>query len=199
MENCYITIGRQYGCGGRIVGKKLSELLGIPYYDKDMVIDLIAKDCGLAREAVAKLMDKRSSSLLYEMATLGQNKPLEEQVFLSKTRIINQLADQGSMIVVGCCGDYILADRPNLLKVFLYGSNEERLKRIALYGDNQGVKAENELKRVDRQRADYYRFFTNTKWGERENYDLLMNTDVGTDTVARILEEICKKRFGGNE
>lgn len=192
----YITIGRQNGCGGRIVGKELAAKLGVDYYDKDVVIDLIAEDCGLARESVSEFMEKRTSSLLYEMATFAQPNPLEEQIFISKTRIVNQLADKGSCVFVGICADYILRDRDNVLKVFLYGSAEERLKRVnEVYGQKDITSAK--LKTLDKHRGDYYKFFTSVKWGDRENYDININTDLGIDQVVAMIELIAKEKLGG--
>lgn len=199
MSKYYITIGRQPGCGGRLVGKDLADRLGIAYYDKDNIIALVAEDTGLDPENVAGLMDRKTSSLLYEMATMAQMNPLEEQVFLSKTRVINDLADQGSMVIVGSCADYILRDRENLLKVFLYGTPEKRMERIVnVYKDTDRLTPQ-KLKNMDKQRADYYRFFTSYKWGDWSNYDLLMNTDLGLDPVTDMLEHIAKVRFGGEQ
>ena len=113
----YITISREAGCGGRVVGKALAERLGIAYYDKDNIIDLVAEDCGLDTSFVSRIMERKTSSLLYEMATMTHTNPLEEQVFLSKNKIVNELADKGSMVIVGSCGDYILRERENLLRV----------------------------------------------------------------------------------
>ncbi len=196
-ENFYITIGRQHGCGGRIVGEDLAKRLGVAYYDRDSVTDMIADDCGLTPEAVSGLMERRTSSLLYEMATLGQTNPLEEQVFISKTRIVNKLADEGSFVIVGICADYILRDRENLLKVFLYGDPKQRIDRIVNVYHDTDYLSEQKLKNLDRNRADYYRFFTSYKWGNRVNYDILLNTDLGLDNVAEMLELISRKQFGG--
>ena len=193
----YITIGRQHGCGGRIVGADLAERIGVNYYDRDTVTDLIAEDCGLTPEAVAGLMERRTSSLLYEMATLGQTNPLEEQVFISKTRIVNRLADEGSFVIVGVCGYYILRERENLLKVFLYGDPKNRIDRIVNVYHDTDYMSEQQLKGMDRSRADYYRFFTSYKWGNRNNYDILLNTDVGLKEVTDMLELISRERFGG--
>jgi len=194
-SNFYITIGRQHGCGGRIVGRELADRLGVSYYDRDILIDLIAEDCGLTRETVSGLMEHRTSSLLYEMATLSQTNPLEEQVFISKTRTVNKLAEQGSAVFVGACADYILRDRENLIKVFLYGSPGSRIDRIcSVYKDADYLTA-NQLKTMDRKRADYYRFFTSYKWGDRENYDILINTDIGLNNVTDMLETISRNQF----
>ena len=193
----YITIGRQPGCGGRLVGRELADRLGIAYYDRDNIIDLIAEDTGLAPETVAGLMERKTSSFLYDMATAAQMNPLEEQVFLSKNRVINELADKGSLVLVGSCGDYLLRERENLLKVFLYGSPTQRIDRIVnLYHDYDSLTPQ-KLTSIDKKRADYYRFFTSGKWGEWSNYDLLMNTDLGLDPVTDMLEHIARVRFGG--
>ncbi len=193
--NFYVTIGRQNGCGGRLIGKELAQRLGVAYYDRDILIDLIADDCGLTKETVAGLMEHRTSSLLYEMATLSQTNPLEEQVFISKTRIVGKLAEQGSMVIVGACADYILRDKENLLKVFLYGSPETRIDRITKVYKTTDYLTPGQLKSMDRKRADYYRFFTSSKWGERSNYDILVNTDVGLNNATDMLETICRSRF----
>lgn len=193
----YISISRQSGCGGRLVGKDLADRLGIAYYDRDNIIDLVAEDCGLARQSVVELMERKTSSLLYEMATFAHTNPLEEQVFLSKTRVVNELADQGPLVIVGSCGDYILRDREHLLKVFLYGSTEQRIDRIVnLYKDYPSL-TQQKLKALDKNRADYYRFFTSSKWGDWSNYDILLNTDLGLEPVGDMLEHIAKVRFGG--
>ncbi len=196
-DKYYITISRQHGCGGRLVGKDLADRLGIAYYDKDNIIDLVAEDCGLAPGVVASLMERKTSSLLYEMATFAQTNPLEEQVFLSKTRVVNALADEGSMVLVGSCGDYILRERENILKVFLYGAPERRIDRIVNVYKDAASMTPQKLKSVDKSRADYYRFFTAGKWGEWSNYDVLMNTDLGLEPVTDMLEHAARVRFGG--
>ncbi len=196
-KNYYISISRQSGCGGRLVGKALADRLGIAYYDRDNIIDLVAEDCGLARQSVVELMERKTSSLLYEMATFANTNPLEEQVFLSKNRVINALADEGSLVIVGSCGDYVLRERENLLKVFLYGNAEQRIDRIVnVYQDVPSLTPQ-KLKAMDKNRADYYRFFTSYKWGDWANYDILFNTDLGLDPVTDMLEHIARVRFGG--
>lgn len=195
MTDFYITISREYGSGGRLVGKALAERLGIAYFDRDNIIDLVAEDCGLDKAFVEKIMERKTSSLLYEMATLTHTNPLEEQVFLSKNNVVNRLADEGSLVLVGSCGDYILRERSNLLRVFLYGSTEQRIDRILhVYGTETSMTSQ-KLKSIDKSRADYYRFFTSNKWADWSQFDLLMNTDLGLDTVTDMLEQAARARF----
>lgn len=197
MQNYVITIGRQHGCGGRIIGKKLAEKLGINYYDKNILSGLIAEDCGIAKETVDEMMEKHTSSFLYEIASFGKEGPLEEQIYLSKNKIMNKLADEGSCVIVGACADYILRDRKNLLTVFLYGEPESRIKRIVEVYKDASSMTEHQLKLVDRKRANYYHFFTTKKWGDRKNYDLLINTELGIDNVTDMLAKMAIERFGG--
>ena len=198
MLNYAITIGRQHGCGGRIVGQQLAERLGISYYDREIVTGLIAEDCGISQEAVRELMDKRTSSLLYEMATFGKS-PLEEQIFISKTKIVKQLFEKGPCVIVGICADYILREQDNILTVFLYGDISSRIDRIVNYYKDTVSITEQELKSIDRKRANYYHFFTTYKWGERRNYDMLINTGVGIENVIDMLEIIARNRFGSEK
>lgn len=194
-----ITIGRQSGSGGRIIGKDLADRLGIEYYDKGIIHQLIADDCGIDESVVSELMEKRGSSLLYEMASFGKTNPLEEQVFISKTRIIKDLADNHSCVIVGKCADYILRDYDNVLKVFLYCDVEDRINRLVNDYKEFDSLTEREINAMDRKRANYYHFFTTRKWGERKNYDMLINTSVGVDNVTSMLETIARGRFGGND
>lgn len=192
-----ITIGRQTGCGGRIIGKDLADRLGIEYYDKNIIHQLIADDCGIDEGVVSELMEKRGSSLLYEMANFGKSTPLEEQIYISKTKIIKELADNHTCVIVGKCADYILRDYDNVLKVFLYGSPEDRINRLVNEYHEYESLTEHDLRTLDRKRANYYHFFTTLKWGERRNYDLLVNTHLGLDSVTAMLETIVRGRFGG--
>ena len=197
MKNFVITIGRQHGCGGRLIGKKLADNLGIDYYDRDNLIKLIAKDCAISEEVVSEMMEKHTSSFLYEIASFGVTEPLEEQIFLSKNKITNELADKGPCVIVGACADYILRESANALKVFLYGDVHSRIKRIVeVYKDVESI-TEHQLKTIDRKRANYYHFFTTQKWGDRNNYDILINTCLGIDNVVEMLEKIAVERFGG--
>ncbi|NLL63696.1 MAG: cytidylate kinase-like family protein [Ruminococcaceae bacterium] len=197
MENYVITIGRQHGCGGRIIGRELAFRLGIAYYDKEIIHGLIAEETGIDKNLVCELMDKRTSSLLYELASFGRITPLEEQVFLAKTKVIRELATKSSCVFVGKCADYILREYKNKITIFLYGEATDRINRIVNeYGDRKSL-TEHELKTLDRKRANYYHFFTTHKWGDRKNYDMMINTGIGLEGVTDMLEIIARKRFGG--
>lgn len=194
-----ITIGRQHGCGGRLVGRELATRLGIKYYDKEIIKGLIAEKCGITVETVNDLMEKRTSSLLYEMAVFADKGPLEEQIFIAQSEIVKELAEKESCVFVGCCADYILRDHTDKITVFLHGTIESRIERLVnQYKDATDIN-ERMLKNIDKKRANYYHFFTTQKWGEKNNYDILVNTCVGIGNVTDMLEIIARNRFGGNK
>ena len=127
MNNMVITIGRQYGSGGRMVGEALAERLGIPMYDKKL-IELAAKESGLSEEFIRQAEQKRTSSFLYGLYLSSQSLPLADQVFLAESDVIRKVAEE-SCIIVGRCADYILRDHPRHLRVFVHAPLAERLRR----------------------------------------------------------------------
>ena len=191
-DNYVITISRQSGCGGGIIGKQLADSLGIEYYDKKIIHQLIADDCGIDEELVAELMEKKSSNIFGVTSN-----SLEEQVFASKVKIIRELAENHSCVIVGKCADYILRDYDNVLNIFLYGEMQDRINRlINEYHEYESI-TEKELRNQDKKRANYYEFFTSRKWGDRDNYDAMINTRIGLGATAKMLETFARERFGG--
>ena len=197
MSNYVITIGRQYGCGGRKIGREIADKLGIAYYDKEIVKGMIAEDCGVTKEAVSEFMEKRTSSLLYEMAVFAVMGPLEEKVFISQTKIVKQLAEKSSCVFVGVCADYILRDYDRLFKVFLKGDVTKRLVTVKEQHKDIEDITERDLKTADRKRASYYNFFTTQKWGEKDNYDLIADISLGKDVLVNMISSIAGEKFGG--
>lgn len=198
MSNYVITIGRQHGCGGRLVGRELATRLGIKYCDKEIIKGLIAERCDISVETVNELMERRTSSLLYEMAVFTDKGPLEEQIFIAQSEIVKELAEKESCVFVGCCADYILREYTNKVTVFLYGDIESRIERLVNHYKDTNDINERTLKTIDKKRANYYHFFTTQKWGDKNNYDILVNTCIGVDNVTDMLETIARNRFGGN-
>lgn len=114
MKHFVITISREYGSGGRLIGQALAERLGIDFYDKE-IINMLMEESGFTRETVEEWQEKKTSSFLYNLYMSTQERPLSDQIYLAKTKIVNELADKGSCVIVGNCGDYILRDRDNVL------------------------------------------------------------------------------------
>ena len=196
MDNFVITISREYGSGGRLIGQALAERLGIDFYDKEM-IHLLMEESGFTRETIEEWQEKKTSSFLYNLYMSTQERPLSDQIYLAKTKIVNQLADKGSCVIVGNCGDYILRDRDNVLSFFIYAPMEERVKRVReVYGENPDNNP-NIVKKRDRQRSDYYNHFTMSRFGDYRNFDACLNTTIGLDLTTDIMEAMDRRVFGG--
>lgn len=196
MTSTIFTIARQYGSGGRQIGKKIAEKLEIPFYDKELIA-MAAKQSGMSEDIFEKADEKASSSLIYSLlmgthaynAQLTPNDlPINDKLFLLQTNIIKQVAQRGPCVIVGRCGDYILRENPHCFNVYLYADQESRMKRaVEEYGVESKRVAEFIAKK-DKQRANYYNFYTNLKWGEAQNYHLTLNSQkFGIDRSVQLI------------
>ena len=181
--NKVITIGRQYGSGGREIGQKVAEYYGIPFYDNEL-ITRAAKESGFAEENFAKAEDRATNSLLYSLA-MGIN-VYGNQDF----GVIRKVADEGPCVIVGRCADYVLKERDNIVNLFVKASMKFRIDRvISEYGEAPDKAADIILKN-DKRRANYYNYHVGEKWTNLNNYDMVIRSDfVGIDQT---VECICK-------
>jgi cytidylate kinase len=187
MSQSVITIARQYGSGGRIIGEKLAKALNIPFYDKELIA-MAAKKSGLSKEIFEKADEKATSSLLYSLVmgtynfgshfSMAADMPINDRLFMIQADIIKNAAMEGPCVIVGRCADYILREHTHCFHVFIRADHDDRVKRIVEeYGD-PAAKAEDLLQKKDKQRANYYNFYSNKKWGDLNNYDLVVNSSL---------------------
>lgn len=193
MKRVALTIAREYGSGGRIIAKKVAENLSIPFYDKEL-IELAAKETGFTKDFITQTEEKKTTSFLYSLYFNTQQLPLSDQIFLAQSKIIKKIADEGSCVIVGRCADYVLRDHPNCLKVYIHAPLEYRIKRaVKEYGiDEQNAKSI--IQKEDKSRASYYNYFSSNKWGVLQNYDMTINSSLGDDATASVIEELLKGR-----
>ena len=194
-----ITIGRQYGSGGRYVATLLADKLGIPYYDKQLLAE-ISKDSGICKELLEEHDEKKSRSFLLSMMSgtqpYGENSsmymdmPMNHRIFLAQFDTIRRIASEGPCVIVGRCADYVLRDEENVLNVFIKASQEERIRRVVKYYGVDPLKAEEMLKKADKQRASYYNYYATNTWGDVNNYDLCLDT--GTLGIEGAVEMIAR-------
>ncbi len=192
MTKSIITIGRQYGSGGREIGKKLADQLGIPFYDNEL-LDIAAKKSGICEELFQTNDEKPTSSLLYSlvMGSYGGNSlPFNHKIFLAQFDAIRSIADEGPCVIIGRCGDYALEDYPNLINIFIHADLKLRIKRaIENYGIESG-KAEDFVLKTDKKRASYYNFYSSRKWGNLDNYDLTVDSGfLGIDNTVELIKK----------
>ena len=210
-EKTIYTIGRQFGSGGRQVGKALAARLGIPYYDKELLA-MAAKDSGFSESLFHSADEKPASSLLYSLVmgnypmssgTLGFNEmPLNDQLFLIQSNTIRKVASKGSCIIIGRCGDYILKDDPDLISVFIHAPLEARVKRaVEVYGI-PADRAEDICLKNDKSRANFYNYYSDRKWGMCRTYSIsldssLLGIDGCVEEITRFKELSEKHRDRG--
>lgn len=199
MKNKFvITIGRQFGSGGREIGEALAKKLGIPYYDKEL-ISMAAKESGMDAEVFNDVDERATNSLLYSLSmglySFGNNfsnnseLPVNDRLYILQHQIIKKLADQGPCVIVGRCADYILKDRNDCINVFIHADMEYRKQRAIEIHDVKKNKAEQIINKTDKVRANYYGFYSGQKWGVAQNYDLSIDSSkLTTDQAVSLIE-----------
>lgn len=194
MEPIVITIAREFASGGSEIAQAVADKMGIPLYNKEL-ITRAAKKSGLTEEAIAASENQRSGSLIYSLYMMGNTMPLADQVYILQSNVIKELAAEGSCVILGRCGDYVLRERPNVLSVFIYAPLEERIARAKA---RPGAKEladrqwEVQLAKHDRTRASYYNYYTENRWGEAKNYDLCLNAALGLDSCANLIVDAAR-------
>ncbi len=198
-----ITISRQFGSGGHEVGEKLARQLDVPFYDKALIA-MAAKQSGLSEEVFANADEKATSSLLYSMVmgsysfgarVPGINEmPINDKLFIIQSDIIKKAAADGPCVIIGRCADYILREHENCLNVFVHASKEERVRRSIAKKDCEERKASDFVTKKDKQRANYYNFYSNKRWDDLQNYDITIDTSRFTvDEAVHILMDAAKR------
>ncbi|QHQ60785.1 cytidylate kinase-like family protein [Anaerocolumna sedimenticola] len=193
MKNV-ITISRQYGSGGREIGKKLADKLGIPFYDNEL-INLAAKESGFCASVFENAENKATNSLLYSIAMgmnaygnqeLGfTNLSLDDRIYLAQSDVIRKVAQKGPCVIVGRCADYVLKDTPGVINVFIWADIDFRIKRVMESDNLTEAKVIERIQKIDKGRANYYNYHSSEKWGRAENYHLSLRSDfIGIDSCA---------------
>ena len=191
MANRIITISREFGSGGRTIGRKVAEKLGIPCYDAELV-EKIAEESGYAEEYIKEEGEYTSGgwlSTLFSDRTNGLTN--QDKLWNVQSKVIRELAEKESCVIVGRCADYILRDKADCLTVFIHASLEKRAERIVReYGETDET-PEERLKDKDKRRATYYRFYTDMKWGQAKNYQVCLDSgELGIDKCVDIIASL---------
>lgn len=201
-----ITIGRQFGSGGRELGRRLAARLGIPYYDKEL-LSRAASNAGVAEEFVTGndersprfLSSVMSFSMGFAPVTWYQNPSTisAESIYTSQSETIRRIADEGSCVIVGRSADYVLRGNPGLVSVFVHAPLESCVARIIARGDSLTPdKARRLAEKTNRLRASYYNFYTDRVWGHADSYDLCFDTSLlPIDDIAAVITDYISRRF----
>jgi len=200
-----ITIGRQLGSGGRIIGEKLAAQLGISFYDKEL-IQIASQESGLSKELFEQADEKKSYSVFGGLFGLRGTIAEEhfstyylnnETLFKIQSDVIRKLAEKGSCLFVGRCADYVLGDNPRCLNIFICADMNDRVMRIAELQKMPADKARDYIEKADKKRAGYYNYFSNKEWGTAGTYHLCVNSSVlGINETVSLIHQFAVKRFG---
>lgn len=197
-KHIIITIARQYGSGGREIGQRVAELLGIPLYDKELIGEAAARG-NLNEEVIKHADESAANSLLYTLAMgsnvlgttmhFGYKMPLNDKLFILQSEAIKEFARQGSCVLIGRCADYVLKDRRYVLRIFIYGELDHRQQRVReRHPDVKSSQLMDIINKTDKRRASYYNFYTGNKWGKYDNYDMAINSStLGIEETAQVI------------
>ena len=190
MKNRVITISREFGSGGRTIGKMAAQKLGIPCYDAEL-IQKISEESGYAKDFIEEESEPNAGWLTQVFADRSMGMTQQDVIWSIQCRVIKELAAQGPCVIVGRCADYVLRDDADCLTVFIHASMEKRAERIVKeYGERE-EKPERRLKEKDKRRAAYHRFYTDMKWGRANNYQICLDSGaLGLETCADIIAQL---------
>lgn len=205
--NTIITIGRQYGSGGREIAKMVAEKYGIPYYDKEL-LTRAAKESGFCEEMLASHDERPTNSFLYNLVmdtySFGYNSsfvdvPISQKIFLAQFDTIKKIASEGPCVIVGRCADYALSEFDNCVHVFIHSDEEHKIKRIMERNQVSEKEAREMMVKKDKQRQSYYNYYSSKKWGRADTYDLTINSGKlglqGTvDLITQYIDDVEKNK-----
>lgn len=205
MENYVITIARGYGSGGRTIGKMLAEELGISYYDREL-LRLASDDSGINESLFAKADEKLKGSLLFKVAKSAYKGELigpdsddfisNENLFNYQAKVLRELAQRESFVVIGRCADYILRDNKNVIRIFVHAPIESCIDTVISMTEMSRKDAEQLIVKTDRHRADFYHHYTGQDWKDATNYDLCLNTkELSFEKCVEIVREFKRIKF----
>ena len=184
-NNLVITIGRQCGSGGKLIGEKLAKEVGVKCYDKEL-LTRAAKESGMSEALFESHDEKPTNSFLYSLVmdsySMGyatssyMDMPINHKIFLAQFETIKKIAQEESCVIVGRCADYALADNPNLISVFIVAEDEDKIARIMETNDLKADKAKDIMIKTDKRRSGYYNYYSSKRWGDVRSYDLCINS-----------------------
>jgi len=207
MDEFIITISREYGSGGRYVGELLAKELGIPFYDKE-IIHMVAKKSGLSEGFIEKSEETLPNTFLHNLkysaystydSIAFYDTPVTDKVYLAQSSVIKELASQGSCVIVGRCADYILRDDPRLVTIFIRAGLDDKVSRAVEFYGLSSDKAPERIKKIDKSRKNYYKYYTSRQWGGFENFDLAINTTfTGVESAVAVIIKMLTEKSAEN-
>lgn len=208
IKNTVITIGREFGSGGKEIGEKLAKDFNIPFYDKEL-LGRAAKESGICQELFQNHDEKPTSSFLYSLVmdtySMGYasstftEMPINHKIFLAQFDTIKKIAKEGPCVIVGRCADYALEENENCLSIFIHASLESRIHQIEKNFQLTRSKAKDVIHKTDKQRASYYNYYTSKKWGASSSYNLCIDSgSLGIDGTVGLIKRAVELKESRN-
>lgn len=197
MNKRILTIGRQLGSGGRMLGEKLAERLGISFYDRKL-LELVSERSGIPKPELEKQEEKAANPLLYPFPhtytnIAGYGNSTNDILFNYQAELIQDIAEKEDCVIVGRCADFVLRNHPGRKSVFVYAPLDARVSRIQKRHCATSEEALQLIKKTDKQRRTYYSYYTDRKWGDPNGYDLMLNSSsFDEETILQILFKVFK-------
>ena len=192
MKNRIVTISREFGSGGRTIGQEVARQLGIPCYDQEL-LEKLAEESGFSRDYLREQGEYAGEKGLFGLSLAQRTYGLtnQDQIWKIQYDLICRLAEEGPCVIVGRCADYILRDKANCLRVFIHASLEKRAERIVREYGERPESPEQRLRDKDKRRATYYRFYTDMKWGQAQNYHISLDSgELGLDRCVDLIKQL---------
>lgn len=197
-SNIVITLSREYGSGGRYIGKLIAQKLGIKLYDKEFIMK-VAEETGLSEQYIKENEQKRN---VLDVLNNGYYSDLNnsDELFVKEAELIKDVSSKEPCVIVGRCADQILKDNKNVLKVFIYSDMEDKINRAVKYYGMDKKKAEKEIARIDKLRGNHYKYYTSKEWKDFSNYDICINSDkVGVEKAADLIIDMARQLENENQ
>jgi len=201
MENFIITIGRQYGSGGKEIGLAIADRLGIKCYDRTL-IELAASKAGVSEESVKSLDEMGKGSLFVPLANAYYGNvltgnfefTLSDKLYVVQSEIIKNIAINESAVIVGRCANVILESFKNVLRLFIHAPIEERIKKVMARESVDAKKAEQMINKIDRKRKSYYSYYTDREWADMNDYDLIVSATLGVEAIVELVCSVLRAK-----
>lgn len=203
MGKVIITIGREYGSGGRFIGRMVAEKLGIPFYDKELIA-LASKDGNISEKMIEGLDETTANRFFYALPTSSFmpssmastfDLTMNDRLFLAQSKAIKNIADSGSAVIVGRCADYILRDNPNVINVFIHADLNYRVEQAIKFYNLNPSNARKIVQKTDEQRQKYYTYYAGRKWGIANNYTLCIDSSLGWEVATELITTVAKSKL----
>ena len=203
MEKYVIAISREYGSGGRHIGELLAKELSVPFYDKE-IIHMSAEKSGMSAGFIEKSDESIPSAFLHNLKYTAYSSydsialydtPVTDKVFLAQSAVLKELASKGNCVIVGRCADYVLRDEPGLVTVFIRGALEDRIRQAVEHYSLPQQKAAEKIRKIDKSRTNYYKYYTSRQWGNLNNFDLMINSSfTGVEGAVAVIKTMLSQK-----